>query len=789
MRMQLIIASVLAFLAVPRLSHAQKPDAPSPRRDHHQLIRMQVANDAQLQALLALGAEPWSCVIGPGQQDFSVSPRVLQQMRGLGMAWRMLHPDVQALIDADLARLRAQDNAGAGDEGGVAGPGGLGGWFADFKTYPQIDAYLDTLVALQPALASRITVGTTIEGRPMYCLRLNSPNGPANKPAVLIGATQHAREWAAVMSAMYAADTLVRGYGSDARITALLDRVEIFIVPVDNPDGFEFTYAPAPNGDRMWRKNRRNHGDGNFGVDLNRNWSVDWGGTGSTSTSTGSEVYIGTAPFSEPESAALRDFILAHPQLVGDIDLHSYGQLVLQTWAYTNAENADYDMIDRVGTAMNEGIAAVHDEFYENGWGGSILYLSSGTMRDWTYGTQGTLGYTIEVRDQGATGFILPPEQIIPTGEEVFGALMNFTERVSGGAEYFFQRGLPATVIAGSPTVIRVDIRPTPKSTLNSASAKVWWRVGSSGAFTASALTDLGGNQYQATLPALVCGQGLQYYFEIRNAANVPLYSPANSPTTTHVLRAQRSALAYDFQAASGWTASVQGATAGGWQRGVPVNDPNWPYDPRFDADASGSCWLTGNALGNSDVDNGSVLLTSAVINVPSLVNAGERAGISYAYFMHSVSPRGGDTLRLDVSTTGSSGPYATVVTHPASSSQWRRGFVSFADLASLGITLNSTTVLRFIASDANPQSIFEAAIDDVRIVADCGSATCPADVNRDGSVNVSDLLAVITAWGTCAPPCASDVAPAATNALGAGDGQVNVADLLLVISGWGACP
>src|SRR4029450_12339336 len=114
-----------------------------------------------------------------------------------------------------------------------------------------------------------------------------------------VNGCQHAREWIAVMTPMYVADALVREYGRDARITAALDRVDFYIVPVTNPDGFEFTYTPPPVGDRMWRKNRRNNGNGSFGVDLNRNWSVDWGGPNSTSTSPSSETYIGTGPFSE----------------------------------------------------------------------------------------------------------------------------------------------------------------------------------------------------------------------------------------------------------------------------------------------------------------------------------------------------------------------------------------------------------------------------------------------------------------------------------------------------------
>jgi hypothetical protein len=310
--------------------------------------------------------------------------------------------------------------------------------------------------------------------------------------------------------------------------------------------------------------------------------------------------------------------------------------------------------------------------------------------------------------------------------------------------------------------------------------------VGSSGAFTSAPLSALGGVQYQAALPALACGQKLEFYFEILNAVGVPLRSPLNAPEAgVHHAIAGRNLVVYDFQSASGWTASAMGGTGGPWQRGVPVNDPNWPYDPREDADASGSCWLTGNNLGSSDLDNGSVLLTSPVINVPALLAPGEQASLAYAWHLHHVSPAGGDLVRLDVSTTGTAGPYSPTVTHTGSGTLWNRARHPTAQ-AGGSIALSANTAIRFIATDGNPQSIVEAAIDDVRVMGDCATTTCRADANHDGAVDVDDLIAVILSWGACGPPgppCPADIAPPG------GNGQVDVDDLIAIILGWGACP
>ncbi len=764
------------------------------RRDGHPIVRVTVASQRQLEDILALGAVPLNCVIAPGVQEFCVSPATLQHMRGMSLNVAILHTDAQALIDAERARLFAPGNQNAnfnfGDEGGIAGGlAGPGTWFDEYKTLPQIDAYLDSLAALRPDLASIITVGTSIEGRTIRALRITSPVG-ANKPAVIFNGCQHAREWIATMVPTFIADTLVRDYGSDPRITALLDSTEFYIVPVANPDGFEFTYAPEPVGYRMWRKNRRDSGGGNFGVDLNRNWGVDWGGPHSTSTNPASDSYIGTSAFSEPETAALRDFMLARPNLVAHIDFHSYGQLVLHTWGHTNTENADYDVISRAATAANLDIAGVHNSFYQNGWGGSLLYLVSGVMRDWTYGDRGMLSYTIELRDRGADGFLLPAAQIVPTCEEALQGALALAECATGGAEFFFPRGLPQAIVADSTTTLRVDIHPTPQATLQPATAAVKWRIGSSGAFASSPMTALGGVQHQATLPALACGQRLEFFFEIENAAGVPLRSPDGAPDTlVHVAIAARNLLVYNFESSTGWSTSVSGATAGLWQRGVPVNDPDWPYDPRQDADGiggggAGACYLTGNALGASDLDNGSVLLTSQSINASALLAPGEQPSIAYAWYLRTVSPVSGDLLRADLSVNGVLGPYTALNTHTGSGTTWSRSRVP--DPGAGGpLVLSSSVSLRFVAADGDPQSIVEAGVDDVRIMGDCGVATCPGDVDHSGAVDVDDLIAVILSWGACGPPgppCPTDIAPAG------GNGQVDVDDLIAVILGWGAC-
>src|SRR5690606_38787524 len=132
----------------------------------------------------------------------------------------------------------------------------------------------------------------------------------------------------------------------------LLDTREIWIVPMINPDGAEHDIATGSY--RMWRKNRRNNGDGTFGVDLNRNYATGWGGPGS-SGSTGSDIYRGTHAFSEPETVAVREFVKDRKKATTLISFHTFSELVLWPFGHTNdpvASAADREVFETIGRKM-----------------------------------------------------------------------------------------------------------------------------------------------------------------------------------------------------------------------------------------------------------------------------------------------------------------------------------------------------------------------------------------------------------------------------------------------------
>jgi carboxypeptidase T len=294
-------------------------------------------------------------------------------------------------------------------------------WYSNYKQLADIEAKLDAFVSLRPDLVSPLILGNSYEGRAIRGVRIAGTADSPNRPAVLLDATQHAREWVAPMVNMYVAEQLISNYDTDPAIRDLVDNVEFFVVPVVNPDGYVYSWEE----DRYWRKNRRPVGGGEFGVDLNRNWAYGWGLDSGSSGDPGSNIYRGPSPFSESETQALRDFYYANQQIVANIDFHSYSQLILYPWGYTDQEfPPDNEMLHALAEQMAASIYDVHNETYIP-QPAHDLYLASGVSIDWTYGDQGVYSYTIELRPTDFPYFELPPGEILPNAQEIFPAVLD----------------------------------------------------------------------------------------------------------------------------------------------------------------------------------------------------------------------------------------------------------------------------------------------------------------------------------------------------------------------------
>jgi carboxypeptidase T len=276
--------------------------------------------------------------------------------------------------------------------------------------YHSHDEVIAALLALEDSgVAQTYIIGNTHECRDIWAVRISdNPAEDEDEPSALFMGCQHAREWIAIEVPLYIAQYLVDNYDNDAEVKHLVDNCEIWIVPVVNPDGYEYSRTV----DQMWRKNRRDNGDGTYGVDLNRNWGYMWGLDSGSSPQKSNETYRGPSAFSEPETQAVRDLILAYDFQIM-LDYHSYGQQTYHPWGYTQESCSDYFPMGAITYKMRELIKQTNGAEYRDWWD-SGGYLVSGDSTDWCYGELGIYSFGTELG-----GSFIPAENlIIPICEE-----------------------------------------------------------------------------------------------------------------------------------------------------------------------------------------------------------------------------------------------------------------------------------------------------------------------------------------------------------------------------------
>lgn len=284
------------------------------------------------------------------------------------------------------------------------------------KYHPLEDmySYLDYLEQTYDFVSTE-SIGKTFEGRDMRLAKI-CKGGCGNKKAVWIDGGIHAREWISSATVTWMLKELVENNDNHAD---LLDNLDWYILPNHNPDGYAF----SREHNRLWRKTRSKHQSilGCKGVDPNRNWGFHWN-EGGTSSDKCSDIYHGPEAFSEIENRNVRDYIAARKDnFIFYNSLHSYSQLILLPWSYTADLADNYDYMYNLAIKGSDALTAVHGKYYEAGCIPCILYVASGSSADWALGVAGIdFSISMELRDKGQYGFMLPPSQIVPTGEEVW---------------------------------------------------------------------------------------------------------------------------------------------------------------------------------------------------------------------------------------------------------------------------------------------------------------------------------------------------------------------------------
>ncbi len=283
-----------------------------------------------------------------------------------------------------------------------------------YRTYAEATTVMQNLVAVHPTLASLTSIGQSHELRSLYALKISDAVGTdEDEPEVLLMGCHHARELMSVEMPLKFAEYLLANYGTNPQVTQLVNEREIWIVPIVNPDGYVYVQNNHGNPDSgtWWRKNRRNNGDGTFGVDINRNYGYLWGydNVGSSAT-TSSAIYRGPSPFSEPETRAVRDFCASRHFKVW-LSYHSYSDLLLYPWGYALDYTMDHEIYLRLGEELGAGTGYV----VGNPAMGAI-YRTNGGSDDWAYGETALkpviYGFTPEVGSFEEGGFA-PAESFI----------------------------------------------------------------------------------------------------------------------------------------------------------------------------------------------------------------------------------------------------------------------------------------------------------------------------------------------------------------------------------------
>jgi len=287
---------------------------------------------------------------------------------------------------------------------------------AGYHSAQSLETDLRNIAATHPEIAEVHEIGRSLENRPILALRIGERKGSTRK--LLFTGCHHAREWIAVEVPYLLAQHLVTNANANP-VKTWLSQGEIWVTPMVNPDGHEFCRTT----DRLWRKNRRPNPDGSFGVDPNRNYGYMWGilNVNTSSHVPSDETYVGPRAFSEPETRAVRNLV-ARELFRGVLTYHSYSQLILYPWGYTNkpvVDAGDHQKMVDLAERMRQLIRDAHGMVYRP-MQSSQLYPTAGDTTDWTYGEYGIPSFTIELRPTSPSqgGFILPPNQIQPTWEE-----------------------------------------------------------------------------------------------------------------------------------------------------------------------------------------------------------------------------------------------------------------------------------------------------------------------------------------------------------------------------------
>ncbi|EDW73131.2 uncharacterized protein Dwil_GK16807 [Drosophila willistoni] len=318
----------------------------------------------------------------------------------------------------------------------------------NYLEYKQINQYLEYLANRYPKFVKLYTLGLSAERREIRALDINwlsaenleskppsqqqqvgqtrgpvvGKGGEQSRNIVFIEAGTHGREWISITTALNCIYQVTERY---TRNIEILRKLRFIIVPVVNPDGYEYSRTKNPN----WRKNRRTHKSTKFvGTDCNRNYDIFWdSGTSKMNRNT----YKGERPFSEPETRAMRNLLdRLESNLLFFLSLHSYGQSIMYPWGYTREPPHFWRELHTLATCGRTAIKSYNGREYRTG---SISCLTkrtiSGSVVDYVYGVLRTPMALVMELPSRELGFQPPMENISQIGHESWFGIREMCKR------------------------------------------------------------------------------------------------------------------------------------------------------------------------------------------------------------------------------------------------------------------------------------------------------------------------------------------------------------------------
>ncbi|MCK5115174.1 MAG: carboxypeptidase regulatory-like domain-containing protein [Candidatus Aegiribacteria sp.] len=252
--------------------------------------------------------------------------------------------------------------------------------------YPElweIYSSIDAVVAAHPDICRKVTIGTSVEGRPIEAVVVtDNPSIEEIEPEMRISGGIHGDEKTGVMTTLNYLEVLTDNYATSPMCQYIVENSETWIIPILNPDGYEYNNRYNANG-----------------IDLNRNLSYMGPGSGGGSTA-----------FSEPETQALRDLTMQDWPMVknfinpfaGGLSLHGGAACINTVWNYAEVplpEDSGLIHQQAIDYAAVPGIVSYFGGGFWIAYPGASWYIIHGDVNDWSYGECGTVDHTIEVHD------------------------------------------------------------------------------------------------------------------------------------------------------------------------------------------------------------------------------------------------------------------------------------------------------------------------------------------------------------------------------------------------------